>query len=81
MINRLMALLLDELRAEGIPSPLTEQFALAATWDDLARLAGETPPIAVRQLSEDDGLPAEPSVYVHYPTVAAPGAPSPILPS
>ena len=80
MINRLMTLLLDELRAEGIPSPLTEQFTFAAMWDDLARLAGETPPIAVHRLYEDDRLPTDPRSWPEYPIIAAPAAP-PVLPS
>lgn len=56
MINRCMTLLSDELRAEGIRDPLVADFTFAALWDDLARLAGETPPAAVRCLHED-GLP------------------------
>ena len=77
MINRLLTLLLDELRAEGIPSPLTERFALAALWDDLARLAGETPPLAVRELYEDDSPPIDPRSRAEYPLAAAPAAPPP----
>ncbi len=79
MINRLMALLLDELRAEGISSPLTERFALAALWDDLARLAGETPPTVVRQLYEADSPLSDPSNRGHYlasNTLASPPATS-----
>lgn len=55
MINRYMALLLEELAGEGIPDPLGEPFTLAALWDDLARLAGERPPAAVRRLHDADG--------------------------
>lgn len=54
MINALMARLLDELQDGGVPDPLTESFTFAALWDDLARLAGETPPTIVRQLYEAD---------------------------
>ncbi len=54
MINRCMMLLTEELRAEGISDPLTESFTLAAIWDDLCRLTGETPPAAIRQLYESD---------------------------
>ena len=62
MINKLMALLLEELREGGIPDPLTESFTFAALWDDLARLAGETPPAIVRQFYEADcpDRPSEP---------------------
>lgn len=54
MINRLLTLLAEELRAEGIPDPLTGSFTLAAIWDDLCRLSDEIPPTAVRQFSEGD---------------------------
>ena len=46
-INGLMRALVDELAAEGVPSPLGESFTLAAVWLDLCRLAGETPPAEV----------------------------------
>ena len=52
MINQCMTLLVQELEDEGIPAPLLCEFTLAAVWDDLARLAGETPPLAVRRLFE-----------------------------
>lgn len=61
MINRYMARLSDELRAEDVPDPLRERVLLAAVWDDLCRLAGETPPPHVRLVLEDlanVGLPA-----------------------
>ena len=61
MINELMARLLDELRAGEVPDPLTASFTFAALWDDLARLAGETPPVAVRQLYEANRPPTDPS--------------------
>ncbi len=52
-INRCMALLVNELRDDGIASPLHRSFTLAAVWDDLCRIAGEEPPAAVRALLED----------------------------
>ncbi len=48
MINRLLTLLTEELRDEGLPDPLGASFTLAALWDDLARLVGEIPPTADR---------------------------------
>ena len=81
MINHLMALLLDELRAEGIPAPLPERFALAALWDDLARLAGETPPLAGRQLYEDDGPPVDPRGWGDQVPIVAPAGSLPAMPS
>ena len=50
MINRYLSILVDELRAEGVPDPLHQRFTLAAVWDDLARLGGEVPPAAVRAM-------------------------------
>ncbi len=47
-INRCMALLVDELLAADVPDPLRREFTLAAVWDDLARLGGETVPDEVR---------------------------------
>lgn len=61
MIDRLMTTLMDELRHEGLPDPLGTSFTLAALWDGLARLAGETPPVAVRQRFEADSPLADPS--------------------
>ena len=75
MINRLMALLLEELRDGGIPDPLTESFTFAALWDDLARLAGETPPTAVRQLYEADSPLTDQSGWGDYLAVAIPASP------
>ena len=46
-INGLMRALVDELKAEGVPTPLGESFTLAAVWLDLCRLAGEPPPADV----------------------------------
>ena len=47
MVNDLMRALVDELAAEGVPTPLREQFTLAAVWLDLCRLAGEPAPAEV----------------------------------
>lgn len=80
MINRLMTLLLEELRDGGIPDPLTAPCTFAALWDDLARLAGETPPAAVRQLYEADSPLTDPSVWGDHLAVSS-AAPSPALPS
>ena len=80
MINELMARLLDELRAGEVPDPLTASFTFAALWDDLARLAGETPPAAVRQLYEADRPPTDPSDWGADLAVAT-LAPPAILPS
>lgn len=49
MINRCIALLIDDLRAEGIADPLAQSFTLAALWDDLAAAAGEVPPPFVEE--------------------------------
>ena len=54
MINQYLTLLVAELRENDIPDPLAQSFTLAAIWDDLCRLAGETPPPAVRRFFEDD---------------------------
>jgi hypothetical protein len=43
-INDAMAALVAELAADEIPQPLSQRFALAAIWQDLARLAGEELP-------------------------------------
>lgn len=63
MVSRYFALLVEELQAEGLNDPLAETFTLAALWDDLARLAGETPPPAVRRRFEDDGPSANPAAW------------------
>ena len=78
MINRLMTLLLDELRDGGIPDPLTASCTFAALWDDLARLAGETPPTAVRQLYEADSPLTDPSAWGDVLTDPLTTAPPPI---
>ena len=72
MINRLLPLLLDELHDEGLPDPLGASFTLAALWDDLARLAGETPPVAVRQRFEADSPLTDPSGWGNLPTRSGP---------
>lgn len=53
MINRTMTQLVDELRADDVVDPLRERLLLAAIWDDLCRLAGETPPAHVLLSLED----------------------------
>jgi hypothetical protein len=58
-LNAIMAALVAELRAGGIPNPLGESFTLAAMWDDLARLAGEAPPAEVAALFEAPITPAD----------------------
>ncbi len=63
MIERHMTLLVEELREAGIADPLAETFTLAAIWDDLARLAGEPPPPAVRRRFEDDGPTGNPATW------------------
>ena len=65
MINRYLTLLLEELRADGIPDPLGEEFTFAAVWDDLCRLAGEMPPAAVRCRYEDDSPLRNPADWGH----------------
>ncbi len=47
MINHHLSILVAQLRAEGIGDPLAQAFTLAALWDDLAAIAGESPPAAV----------------------------------
>lgn len=47
-ISHCLTMLLDELREADIADPLAERFTLAATWDDLCRLAGEETPEPVR---------------------------------
>ncbi len=49
-INQLLAQLVAELEAGDVPDPCGQRFTLAALWADLARLAGEEPPPAVRAL-------------------------------
>ena len=65
MINRCIALLIDDLRAEGIGDPLAQSFTLAALWANLAAIAGEMPPPFVEEFLSD-GAP------VHH-LVPAPG--------
>ena len=63
MVNCYFALFVEELQAEGLVDPLAETFTLAAIWDDLARLVGESPPPAVRRRFEDDGPSANPATW------------------
>ncbi len=71
-----MTTLIDELRAEGLPDPLGTSFILAALWDDLARLAGETSPVTVRRRFEADSPLADPGGWGDLLAGSAP-APSP----
>jgi hypothetical protein len=48
MLNHHLSALVDQLRAEGIADPLAQSFTLAAIWDDLAAITGESPPAAVQ---------------------------------
>ena len=57
MINHHLSVLVDQLRAEGISNPLAQSFTLAALWDDLAAIAGESPPAAVRGVLGDVPCP------------------------
>jgi len=52
-INDAMVLLVAELTEGEIPQPLAQSFTLATVWADLARLAGEVPPVAVRAIVGD----------------------------
>lgn len=54
MINGYLTLLTEELLDDGVPDPLGQTFTLAALWEDLCRLAGETPPADIRQRHEGD---------------------------
>jgi hypothetical protein len=63
MINQYLTLLVTELRENDVPDPLAQSFTLAAIWDDLCRLAGETPPPAVRRLFETDSPLTDPSIW------------------
>lgn len=57
-INQAMQALCDELTAGDVPAPLGQDFALAAIWYDLARLAGEEPPPDVAALVEGPAVEA-----------------------
>jgi hypothetical protein len=48
MINQCLSILFEHLRANDIPDPLAQSFTLAALWDDLATIAGETLPVGVQ---------------------------------
>ncbi len=43
-INAIMAALVAELAADGIPDVLNQRFTFAAMWNDLCRIAGEAVP-------------------------------------
>ncbi len=58
-IDTLMRALVAELGAGGVPAPLARPLTLAALWDDLARLAGESVPPEVAALL--DGRGADPA--------------------
>lgn len=60
MINHYLSILTDTLRAEGCADPLAHPLTLAALWDDLAALAGETPPASVRGYLAGDLSESEP---------------------
>ncbi len=79
MINRLLTLLTEELRDEGLSDPLGASFTLAVLWADLARLVGETPPTAVRQRFETDSPLTDPSDWGDLLTEPASAAPPPLL--
>ena len=76
MINQYLTLLVNELRENDVPDPLAQSFTLAAIWDDLCRLAGETPPPAVRCLFEADSPLTDPSGWGDY-LITGPAAPPP----
>ena len=60
-MNRYMARLIDDVRADDLPDPLRERIGLAAVRDNLRRPAGEVPPPQVRRALGDrahDGLAA-----------------------
>lgn len=49
-INDLMAALVAELEADGVPAALGQRLTLGFVWADLCRLAGEAPHPAVAAL-------------------------------
>ncbi len=70
-IGHCLTMLLDELREAGIANPLTERFTLAATWDDLCRLAGEETPDSVgAALEEGFATPDQADLATEPPTAA-----------
>ncbi len=71
-----MARLLEELQDGGVHDPLIASFTFAALWDDLARLAGETPPTLVRQLYEADSPLSDPSNWGQHLTSQIPTPPT-----
>lgn len=52
-INDLMAALVADLEADGVPSPLGQVFTLGIIWAELCRLAGEEPPPAVAGMLDE----------------------------
>lgn len=52
-INDLMAALVAELEADGIPAPLGQPLTLGFVWADLCRLAGEELPPAVAAMLDE----------------------------
>ena len=52
-INALMAALVAELEADGIPAPLGQPLTLGFVWADLCRLAGEEPPPAIAAMLDE----------------------------
>ncbi|HEY8598509.1 MAG TPA: hypothetical protein VIL85_08770 [Thermomicrobiales bacterium] len=71
-INEIMAALVAELTADGVPAPLQQSFTLAAVWQDLARLAGEPLPVEAAAVVEDTlGLTIEPVLLPPFTRGAA----------
>lgn len=77
-INEAMTLLIAELEAEEILTPLAQRFTLANIWADLARLSGETPPAPVLALVGEsldarcEPLPLRPGIYADHARQFAP---------
>lgn len=61
MINQCMWRLVEELRANDVPSPLSQCLTLATVWDDLCRLNGEESPAVVQTLLIGDACSATPA--------------------
>lgn len=73
-ISHCLTMLLDELREAGLTNPLAERFTLAATWDDLCRLAGEErPELVCAALGEGLAAPRSADRTVKPLTVARRG--------
>ncbi len=70
-VNAMMRALVDDLLEGEVPDPLGQEFTLALLWCDLARLAGEVPPVEVLSAADDcSPLPVPPLV----PTLVRPGS-------